>query len=191
MANVAVFCGSSSGVDPVYAAVARAFGEALARRGHRLVFGGGRVGLMGIVADTVLAHGGEAIGVIPAFLEEAEVAHEGLTRLEVVPSMHARKARMAELADAFVTLPGGFGTLDETFEILTWKQLGLHDRPIVLLDVAGVWAPFLRLTEGLISEGFVKPSHAALFTVAQSPGEALGLVEHAPRVSGSIASKLV
>src|SRR5262245_12742237 len=141
MRRVCVFCGSSAGNRPEYADAARHLGAALARRGLGLVYGGGHVGLMGVVADAVLRAGGEVIGVIPQALVERELAQAGLTRLEVVDTMHQRKARMADLADAFVALPGGFGTCDELFEILTWSQLGLHARPVGLLNVAGFFDP--------------------------------------------------
>ena len=133
--NICVFCGSSTGNDPSYLRAAAALGDAIAQCGHRLIFGGGRVGLMGVVADAVMRGGSEAIGVMTEQLVEREVAHQGLTELDVQPTMHRRKARMAELADGVVVLPGGFGTLDEAFELLTWNQLGLVSAPVVFLDV--------------------------------------------------------
>jgi uncharacterized protein (TIGR00730 family) len=153
---VCVFCGSAPGENPVFAAAARAFGRLLAARGTTLVYGGGHVGLMGIVADAVLVAGGRVIGVIPERLAERELAHRGLTELFVLPSMHERKAKMASLADAFVALPGGLGTLDELFEIWTWAQLGFHDKPIGLLDVDGFFAPLLELTRHMVEQGFVR-----------------------------------
>ena len=188
--NIAVFCGSSTGHDPRHSSSAREFGAMLAARGHGLVFGGGRVGLMGVVADAVLAGGGRALGVIPGFLEKREVAHRGLTELVVTESMHLRKQRMSEEADAFVILGGGFGTLDELFEILTWKQIGLHDKPIVIVDVAGAWKPLRALVDGLVSQGFVRDEHRALFTIVDSAPAAVEACETAPRVRGSIESKL-
>lgn len=152
--TVTVFCGSHGGARPVYREAAAALGAGLARLGFRLVFGGGHVGLMGALADAALAAGGVVIGVIPEFLEKAEVAHAGLAELVVTPSMHARKKLMFDLADAFVTLPGGLGTLDETVEVLTWRQLRLHRKPLFLCDVAGSAAPLLALIERLIAEGF-------------------------------------
>jgi uncharacterized protein (TIGR00730 family) len=154
--RVCVFCGSASGVDPVFAAAARSFGRLLAARGTALVYGGGHVGLMGVLADAVLVAGGNVIGVIPERLAARELAHHGLTELHVVPSMHERKAKMASLADAFVALPGGLGTLDELFEIWTWAQLGFHAKPIGLLDVAGFFAPLLELTRHMVDQGFVR-----------------------------------
>ena len=154
--RVCVFCGSSPGRSPEYAAAARRLGSLLARRGVGLVYGGGNVGLMGIVADAVLAEGGEVVGVIPRALVDRELAHRGLTDLRVVGSMHERKALMAALSDAFVALPGGFGTLDELVEIITWRQLELHAKPIGLLDAAGFWDPFAGLVEHLRTAGFLR-----------------------------------
>jgi hypothetical protein len=175
--RVCVFCGASSGRVPAYAAAARSFGEATARRGLGLVFGGGRVGLMGAVADAALAAGGEVIGVIPQSLVDRELAHEGVTRLEVVDSLHERKARMAELADAFVALPGGFGTLDELLEQLTWSQLGLHASPIGLLDVEGYWRPLIALARHATEEGFVRESDLAAIAVADDATALLDRLE--------------
>ena len=155
MKTICVYCGSNSGNDPAYAAHARALGDRLATDGITLVYGGGNVGLMGVVADAVLTGGGEVIGVIPQQLVDWEVAHRGVTRLEVVDSMHARKARMFELADGFVALPGGFGTLDEMFEMLTWRQLGLGRKPCAFLDVGGFWQPLMTMLDRMVSERFL------------------------------------
>ncbi len=152
--TVAVFCGSSFGGDPIYRQAAEALGTGLARAGIRLVYGGGRIGLMGTLADAALAAGGEVIGVLPDFLRTAEVAHGALTRLEITDSMHARKRRMFELADAFVSFPGGIGTLEETIEILTWRQLGLHVKPILICDIAGSAKGMVGAIEGAIAHGF-------------------------------------
>ena len=154
--RLCVFCGSQHGVRRAYADTARALGQAMARRGIELVYGGGHVGLMGVVADAVLDAGGRAIGVIPQALVERELAHERLTELHVTASMHERKALMADLADAFVAVPGGFGTADEWFEILTWAQLKLHAKPVGLLDVAGFYDPLLAWIDRTVEEGFVK-----------------------------------
>jgi hypothetical protein len=167
--RVCVFCGASSGRRPLYAETARAFGAALARRGLGLVYGGGHVGLMGAVADGALAAGGEAVGVIPQELVDRELAHGGLTQLHVVGSLHARKALMAELSDAFVALPGGFGTLDELMEQLTWAQLGLHAKPVGLFDVDGYWAPLIALARHATEEGFVRESDLAAIAVGDDP----------------------
>ena len=150
--RIAVFLGSSSGRRPEYAATAAEVGRLLAAEGIGLVYGGGSVGLMGVLADAALAAGGEVIGVIPDRVFAAEVAHQGLTRLEVVGSMHARKARMAQLADAFAVLPGGLGTMDELFEILTWRQIGLHDKPVALVDAGDFWDPLIAVVDALVED---------------------------------------
>ncbi|MBI4912640.1 MAG: TIGR00730 family Rossman fold protein [Acidobacteria bacterium] len=169
MPRICVFCGSSSGSDPRFSEAAEAFGRLLARRGLGLVYGGGRVGLMGTLAQAALDQGGEVLGVIPRFMESREVAHPGLTHLEWVDSMHARKARMGTLADAFVALPGGWGTLDELFEVLTWAQLGLHAKPVALLNLAGFWDPLLAGLGHLVAAGFVRPAHRDLLRVHADP----------------------
>jgi uncharacterized protein (TIGR00730 family) len=166
---VCVFCGSSSGTRPEYAAAAHALGVVLARRRITLVWGGGNVGLMGVVADAVLASGGAAIGVIPRGLEERELAHRGATKLHVTNSMHERKALMEQLSDAFIALPGGFGTLDELCEILTWRQLGLHAKPIGLLDVQDFFAPLAAAFDHAVREGFVRPEHRAILARDDDP----------------------
>ena len=153
--RVAVFLGSSTGREPEYVMAAADFGRRLARAGVGIVYGGASVGMMGALADAALAEGGEVIGVIPGGLFAAEIPHPGLTRLEVVGTMHERKALMAALADGFAALPGGLGTLDELFEILTWQQLGLHAKPVALVDVGGFWDPLTRLLGGLTEAGFV------------------------------------
>jgi uncharacterized protein (TIGR00730 family) len=167
MNRLCVFCGSNAGHDPRYRTEAEALGALLARRGIELVYGGGNVGLMGVLADACLAAGGTVIGVIPAALTGKEVAgrhvdHRALTRLEVVDSMHARKARMAELADGFVALPGGFGTFEEFCEILTWGQLGFHAKPVGLLNVAGFFDPLLALFDRAVAEGFLRAENRAM-----------------------------
>ena len=155
MKAVCVYCGSNAGSRPSYAARAAALGTRLAQEKLALVYGGGNVGLMGIVADAALAAGGEVVGVIPAQLVDWEVAHRGLSRLEVVANMHERKARMFDLSDAFVALPGGFGTLDEMFEMLTWRQLGLGDKPCAFLDVDGFYAPLVAMMDRMVAERFL------------------------------------
>ena len=155
MKTICVYCGSNAGNDPAYAAQAKALGARLASDNIALVYGGGNVGLMGIVADAVLANGGDVIGVIPQQLVDWEVAHRGVTRLEVVDSMHTRKARMFELSDGFVALPGGFGTLDEMFEMLTWRQLGLGKKPCAFLDVNGFWQPLMAMLDSMVRERFL------------------------------------
>jgi uncharacterized protein (TIGR00730 family) len=169
MRRVCIFCGSSKGARDVYVAAARAMGEALARRHIGLVFGGGRIGLMGVVADTVLAAGGEVIGVIPEAMVAKELAHNGVGDLRVVSSMHQRKALMAELADAFVALPGGYGTFEEFCEVVTWAQLGYHRKPCALLNVEGFYDPLLALFDHAVAEGFVRPAHRALVLEERDP----------------------
>ena len=166
--SVAVFCGASAGDQPVFHAQATALGRGLAQAGLLLVYGGGQVGLMGAVADAALDAGGAVVGVIPEFLTRSEVAHQRVREMVVTDSMHSRKARMFELADAFVSFAGGLGTLDETFEILTWRQLGLHDKPILIVDVAGCARPLLALIEATIAAGFARPDIRELYEVVDS-----------------------
>lgn len=170
---VAVYCGSRNGADPRHAEAAYRFGEILARNGVRLVFGGGSVGLMGAVSYGVADHNGDAIGVITDNLVQQEVANKRIPVLEVVPSMHERKQRMFELADAFVVLPGGAGTLDEMFEILTWKLLRLHDRPIVLVDEGGYWRPLVTLIDHIIAQGFAAQQLPALYKIVPTVEDVL------------------
>lgn len=166
--RVCVYCGSSGGVAPQLRQAASDLGKALAGAGLGVVYGGGRVGLMGLLADAALAAGGTVTGIIPASLTAAELAHPGLTELLVVDSMHARKREMAVRADAFAVLPGGLGTLDETFEIVTWKQLGLHDKPILILDIAGYWAPLLALLDHVVARGFASAGARNLVRVVST-----------------------
>ncbi len=180
ISSLCVYCGSSRRVPAVHIRVAEQLGQLLAESGVRLVYGGGRVGVMGILADATLAAGGEVVGVIPRFLDEYEVGHNGVTRLEITASMHERKQLMAELSDGFVVLPGGLGTLDETFEIVTWKQLHLHDKPIVLVDVADYWRPLRELISHLIATGYARPENESLFTVVDDVAQILPALERAP-----------
>ena len=173
MRRVCVFCGSQLGSKPAYLEAARRMGESLARRKLGLVYGGASVGLMGAVADAALAAGGEVIGVLPGPLQKKELAHAGLTRLHLVGSMHERKAKMASLADAFVALPGGLGTLEELAEVLTWAQLGLHRKPCALLDVDGYFAPLLTFLDRAVAERFVAPAHRAMILVDRDPKQLL------------------
>lgn len=170
-----MFCGSSSGADPSFRKAAKDLAEELAGGGHRLIYGGGDVGLMGVVANTMLANGGEVTGVITEHLVNLEVAHAGITTLDVVPDMHRRKARMAELADGVVVLPGGFGTLDETFEILTWNQLGLVSTPVAFLDVNSYFQSLFDFIERGVNDGFMKPEHGATAQRAATAAEAVKL----------------
>ena len=187
--SVAVFCGSRSGHAPKYHAAALELGAGLARAGMQLVFGGGRVGLMGAIADATLAGGGRVIGVIPEFLQQWEVAHGGVSDLIVTDSMHTRKRHMFDLSDAFVSFAGGLGTFDETFEILTWRQLRLHDKPIIICDVDGSAAPLLGLIDSAIAEGFAPPDARDFYEVAYGvPAllERLGRLESAPSTASAL-----
>jgi uncharacterized protein (TIGR00730 family) len=170
MRRICVFCGSSSGNHPAYADAAQHMGREIVARGLTLVYGGGHVGLMGVLADAVLDGGGEAIGVIPHALAVREIAHQRLTRLHVVESMHERKAMMAGLADAFVAMPGGFGTYEEFFEAVTWTQLGVHKKPCGLLNVRGFYDPIITLLDHAVAEQFVRAQHRAAILVDTHPG---------------------
>jgi uncharacterized protein (TIGR00730 family) len=174
--KVCVFCGSSTGLNPLYATAARELGSHMARSGITLVYGGGKVGLMGVIANAVIESGGEVFGVIPDFLMKREVGHLGITRLEVVESMHQRKQRMAQLADGFLALPGGWGTLEELAEILTWRQLGLIMQPIVILNINRFFDPILHQMRSMAEEGFLLDSYLQVLKVAYSPQEALALL---------------
>lgn len=173
MNSVCVFCGSSEGSRPVYLEAAREMGAEVARRGLTLVYGGGKVGLMGAVSGAALAAGGEVIGVIPESLVAREIAHAGLTKLHVVGSMHERKEIMAGLSDGFVALPGGYGTLEEFFEALSWAQLSIHEKPCALLDVNGFWEPLAALLDHAVAEGFVHPDHRSLVLTGTDPARLL------------------
>jgi uncharacterized protein (TIGR00730 family) len=174
--RVAVYCGSADGNNPAFLAEARALGSAIAAAGIGLVYGGARVGLMGAVADAALAGGTEAIGVLPEVLVGREIAHAGLTALEFVPTMHERKARMAELADAFLVLPGGYGTLEELLEVVTWAQLGLHSKPCILINTAGYWDGLLTFLDSAVAAGFLQEKNRTLLQVAGSARDAIGMV---------------
>jgi hypothetical protein len=173
MRTICVFCGARPGDDPAYADAARRFGGYVAASGRTLVYGGGHIGMMGLLADAVLAAGGRAIGVIPRNLVEKELAHTRLSELRVVGSMHERKALMADLADGFVALPGGIGTLEELFEIWTWGQLGLHAKPCGLLDVNGFYRPLLHFLDSLVASGFLRPEHREMLAVDTDPAQLL------------------
>ena len=173
MKRVCVFCGSATGARAEYAEAARGLAGELARRGIALVTGGGSVGLMGVLADAALASGVEVIGVIPRRLASRELAHRGLTELRLVDSMHERKALMAALADAFIALPGGVGTLEETFEVLSWAQLGIHTKPIGALNVSGYWDDLIRFLTHTVREGFVRPEYLDLIQFASTPAALL------------------
>jgi uncharacterized protein (TIGR00730 family) len=173
MRRICVYAGSNPGTHPAYAGSARALAQELAGRGIGLVYGGGKVGLMGVIADAVLAAGGEAIGVMPQALIDREIGHPALTELKVVSSMHERKALMAELADAFVALPGGIGTLEELIEVYTWSQLGIHDKACGVLNVRGFYDGLATFLDHAVSEGFLRPQHRAVLSVAEDPASLL------------------
>jgi uncharacterized protein (TIGR00730 family) len=177
LASLGVFCGSNTGTRPIYRAGAVALGHSLAANGTELVYGGGRVGMMGAVADAVLSGGGRVTGVIPEFLKDKELAHPAASEMIVVPDMHTRKRIMFERSAAFCVLPGGVGTLDETFEIVTWRQLHRHNKPIVLLNTDGYWSHFVGLLDRIIEEGFAHKGHDALVTVVARPEDVVGAIE--------------
>ena len=174
--SICVFCGASVGNDPAYVEAARELGARMAAQDIRLVYGAGHIGMMGNVADAVLAGGGEAIGVIPEFLRDRELAHKGLTELHVVDSMHTRKRMMFDLSDAFIVLPGGLGTLEEVFEMITWRQLGRHEKPIVLISTNDYWAPFEAMIERVVSTDFAHGDPSTYFRVYPDPEAALGFL---------------
>ena len=174
--RVAVYCGSADGNDPLFLAEARALGRTIAAAGFGVVYGGANVGLMGAVADAALSGGAEVIGVLPEVLAGREIAHTGLTRLETVSTMHQRKARMVALADAFLILPGGYGTLDEMLEIVTWSQLRLHAKPCIVINTAGYWDGLLAFLDATVAAGFLKAENRALLLVAETAAEAVGMV---------------
>lgn len=185
---ICVFCGSRTGSDPAYENAARTLGRLMAEKDIRLVYGGGHVGLMGVIADAVLDAGGQVTGVIPDFLRRREVGRDDLTELVVTDSMHSRKQRMFELADAFVALPGGLGTLDETIEVATWKQLGLHAKPIVILDAAGYWGALSALLTSVVKGGFAYGDIQTLWSVVDSAEQVFDAIDAAARPGPKAAS---
>ena len=187
--SVCVYCASSSRGPESHREAARQLGEALAENGIRLIFGGGRVGLMGVTADAALAAGGEVVGVIPHFLQELELGHDGCDELVITDSMHSRKQRMAELADGFAILPGGIGTLDEAFEIITWRQLGRHDKPIVVVDIDGYWSPFHALMDHIVDHNYMHGHHKTLFDVVPGIEHVLPTLRAAPASTKPFESK--
>ncbi len=173
---MAVYCGSANGTNPAYLIEARALGAAIAAAGLGLVYGGANIGLMGAVADAAIAGGADVIGILPEVLVEREIAHEGLTQFELTPTMHERKARMVELADAFLVLPGGYGTLEELLEAVTWAQLGLHAKPVILINTAGYWNGLLNFLDSAVVAGFIKQTNRELLRVAGCAEEAVRMV---------------
>ncbi len=186
ISSLCVFCGSKTGADPAFEADARRLGQLMVERGVRLVFGGGRIGLMGVLADSVLGGGGEATGVIPEFLKDLKVGNDGVTEQIVTASMHERKTRMFELADGFVVLPGGLGTLDETLEVITWKQLQVHAKPVVVVNTGGYWSVFQELVRRTVEGGFAHPAVAELFTVVDGPDDVFEALETAPEPKAEV-----
>ena len=193
MKSITVFCGSSSGTDGVYKSQATLLGRALAERNIQLVYGGAQIGLMGAVADGVLTHGGRAIGVLPGFLKSKEIAHDRLTELIIVETMHERKTKMHELCDGVIALPGGFGTLEELFEMLTWGQLGLHKKPIGLLNTDNFYDPLITLLQTMVDNGFLKEINQRMLLVSNNINELLDNMENydAPDVGKWISEKTV
>ena len=179
--SLCVYCASGIGIDSRHAEAAAELGRAMAERHIRLVYGGARIGLMGKLADAALAGGGEVVGIIPSHLDRVEVGHRGASELVVVDSMHQRKQRMFEMSDAFAVLPGGFGTMDETFEIITWRKLGLHDKPILVANIAGYWQPFLTLIDHMIGQGFAYGGDRELYRVVNTVPDLLTALETAPQ----------
>ncbi|MFJ5566596.1 LOG family protein [Lysinibacillus xylanilyticus] len=175
--RIAVYCGSGLGINPIYAEKAAELGTVLAQNGHGVVYGGSETGLMGKVADAVLAAGGEVIGVMPIHLQKREIAHVSLTEIHFVESMHVRKAKMVELADAFITLPGGGGTMDEYFEVFTWAQIGLHEKPVILYNVNSFYDALLQQLQKMLEEGFIRTEQKPLIHVATTPEEVLNFVK--------------
>ena len=187
--TLCVYCGTSQRGRESHREAAVSLGAIMAESGIRLVFGGGRVGLMGLIADSVLASGGEVVGIIPRFLDQVEVGHNEVTELIVTENMHDRKAKMAQMSDGFVILPGGLGTLDETFEILTWKQLGLHDKPVVIVDVDGYWKPLLDLVDHMIAKNYARPENRGLFRVVAGVEDVLPALEAMPAFTHEVEAK--
>lgn len=177
MKSIVVFCGSSTGNDPAFGQIAEAVGRAIAVKGARLIFGGAKVGLMGRLADAALAEGAEVIGILPRFLSIKEVAHQGLSRLLIVETMHERKTRMAELGDGFLALPGGFGTLEELFEVVTWAQLGLHRKPIGVLNAKGFYDPLLAQLDLMVEQGLLKPGNRRIVLAEEEVDTLLARME--------------
>ncbi len=189
--SLCVYCGSSDRGPAAHRQAARVFGLELAQRGVRLIYGGGRAGVMGTLADAVLEGGSSVVGVIPDFLLRHEAGHEGVTQLEVVATMHERKARMAELSDGFVVLPGGLGTLEELFEIVTWKQLGLHTKPIVVVNSAGYWDDLRTMIDGIVAAGYARPESAELAVFVSDIDDVFPTLARLPAGELTVDSKLL
>jgi uncharacterized protein (TIGR00730 family) len=189
--SLCVYCGSSINVDEDFKTLAHDMGKILADNKIRLVYGGGKAGLMGIIADSVMTHGGEVTGIIPSHISDREIQHKGLTQLHIVDSMHVRKQMMVDHSDAFLVLPGGVGTLDETCEIMTWRQLGIHDKPIVIADIKGYWTPFITMIDHIIEQGFMRPDDKNVMSVVTTLEEILPAIENAPNETFDPSSKWI
>lgn len=189
--SLCVYCGSSIQVDEDFKIAAKRMGEILAENKIRLIYGGGKAGLMGIIADSVMQSGGEAIGIIPSHISDREVQHKGLTELHVVDTMHVRKQMMVDMSDAFLVLPGGIGTLDETCEIMTWRQLGIHDKPIMIANLKGYWTPFLQTIDNIINGGFMRPADKNLTIIVDTIDAVLPKLKQAPKESFDPSSKWI
>lgn len=189
--SLCVYCGSSINVDDDFKQAAKDMGKILADNGIRLVYGGGKAGLMGIIADAVMDNGGEVIGIIPTHISDREIQHKGLTELHIVESMHVRKQMMVDKSDAFLVLPGGVGTLDETCEIITWRQLGIHDKPIIIADLKGYWTPFIAMINHIVSEGFMREDDKKTFSVVNAIDDVIDALAKAPQESFDPSSKWI
>lgn len=187
--SLCVYCGSSDRGSPAHHEAALRLGRVMAKAGIRLVYGGGRIGMMGRIADAVMESDGEVVGIIPQFLEQVEVGHSGVSQLIVTENMHDRKQKMAEMSDAFLIMPGGLGTLEETFEILTWKQLGLHEKPVIIADIGGYWRHLTDLIDHMIAESYAKPENRLLFKVIDSVDELLPALEAMPAFDHEVEAK--
>jgi len=189
--SLCVYCGSSIQVDDHFKDAARQMGKILAENKIRLVYGGGKAGLMGLIADSVMTNGGEVVGIIPSHIADREIQHLGLTELHVVESMHIRKQMMVDHSDAFLVLPGGVGTLDETCEIITWRQLGIHDKPIVICNIKDYWTPFLTLIDHIIDQGFMRPDDKKTYSVVEQIDDVLNILKNAPNETFDPSSKWI
>lgn len=189
--SLCVYCGSSMNVDDDFKDAAKKMGEILAKNKIRLVYGGGKAGLMGIIADSVMQNGGEVLGIIPSHISDREIQHTSLTELVIVESMHIRKQMMVDSSDAFLVLPGGVGTLEETCEIITWRQLGIHDKPIIIGNLKNYWTPFLSMIDHIIDEGFMRQDDKKTFQVVDSLDDVMDAIERAPKETFDPSSKWI
>ena len=189
--SLCVYCGSSINVDDDFKEAAKRMGKTLADNNIRLVYGGGKAGLMGIIADSVMENGGEVTGIIPTHISDREIQHKALTELHIVDSMHTRKQMMVDNSDAFLVLPGGIGTLDETCEIMTWRQLGIHDKPIIIANLKNYWTPFLSMIDNIIDQGFMRPDDKKVMSVVDTLDEVLPALEKAPQETFDPSSKWI